>query len=69
MSGQHTPGPWRIVKVLNKAHETRLAVARNIGARLEYVCSASGRRSTFCTRAGANVALRAANAKATGSAS
>lgn len=54
-----TPGPWRIVKVMNKARETRLAVARDVGAQREYVCSASGRRSTFCTKAGAQAALRA----------
>lgn len=55
--------PWRVVKVLNNSRETRLAVARNVGANLEYLCSASGRRSTFCTMAGAKFALRAVNAK------
>jgi hypothetical protein len=55
--------PWMVVKVLNKNRETRLAVARHVGRSVEYVCSASGRRSTFCTMAGAKFALRAVNAK------
>ena len=64
----HTPGPWMLVNVKNKAGATRIGVARAVGAKLEYVLSASGRPSTFCTVKGAKVALRAAIAKATGGA-
>lgn len=69
MSAQHTPGPWELVYVKNKAGARRIAVARRVGAKLEYVCSASGKRSTFCTEAGAKFARRAAVARDTGAAS
>ena len=67
MSAAHTPGPWLLVYVKNKAGAQRIAVARQVSGKLEYVCSASGKRSTFSTEAGAKFARNAVIAKATGS--
>lgn len=64
----HNPGPWELVYVKNKAGARRIGVARRVGSKIEYVCSASGKRSTFCTEAGAKAARRAAIAAATGGA-
>lgn len=63
---KHTPGPWELVYVRNKAGAQRIGVARQVGPELEYLRSASGKVSTFCTEAGAKAARRAATAKATG---
>lgn len=61
-----TTAPWRITTIVHN-HSTQYAVARNISrGRLEYVCSASGRPSSFKTLAAAKHALRAAVAKEAG---
>lgn len=58
------PGPWLITTILHN-HATQYAVARTVSrGRLEYVCAASGRPSSFKTMEAARRALRAAKAAA-----